>query len=54
MEISGMIIVVNPHENQSVDIQPYLLDPHKTVVSESQCSIMFYEKLVYDEYPEDQ
>jgi hypothetical protein len=29
IEISGMITIVNPHENQSVDIQPSLLDPHK-------------------------
>jgi hypothetical protein len=54
IEISGMITVVNPHENQSVDIQPSLLDPHKIEISESQCSGMCYEQPVYDEYQEEQ
>jgi hypothetical protein len=53
MEISGMITVVNPHENQSVDIQPSFLDPHKTKISKSHCSRTCYEKPVYDEYPEE-
>jgi len=30
IDISGMITVVNAQENQSMDIQPSLLDPHKT------------------------
>jgi hypothetical protein len=44
IEISGMVTVVNPHENQSVDIQPSFLDPHKTEISESQCSGTCYEQ----------
>jgi len=43
MEISSMITVVNPHENQYVDIQPSFLDPHKIEISESQCSGTCYE-----------
>jgi hypothetical protein len=54
IEISGMVTVVNPHENQSVDIQPSFLDPHKKEISESQCSRTFYEQPVYDEYPEEE
>jgi len=29
IEISDMVPIVNPHKNQSVDIQPSFLDPHK-------------------------
>jgi hypothetical protein len=54
IEISGMITVVNPHENQFVDIQPSFLDPHKTKISKSQCSGTCYEQPIYDEYPEDE
>jgi hypothetical protein len=53
IEILGMVTVVNPHENQFVYIQPSFLDPHKKEIYESQCSGTFYEKPVYDEYPEE-
>jgi len=54
IEISGMVIVVNPHENLSVDIQTSFLNPHKIEISESRCFRMCYEQPIYDKYLEDE